>query len=379
MYVLPPVTHFVSCHVTSLIYYVFSFSLECDRSFSPYPKLLLSNHSNTYSPPTPVWCLLVCHSRSICHLVSLIRLWASSSGISLQRPPCQSNYPRVISVPNLCYLYSIHPDQQGLTLTSIHSPTEISTMATTIWHPPYTSKRVNITWLSAPYGMPQRPWWTLQVTVATCVLENQPYTKYCPSVARVTNKKKLQTQIVNWWSHWPIIDGNATWTAKVTKQNKTPKKAKKQSHSLPKKQQNKQVIQVGTDCASLSSQAGHEVKVQSSFPKKAMELACDSSGHRVCISILSSRPKKVRSQSSIQVVSPKKQQNKQVIQVGTDCASLSSQAGQAVKVQSNGFPQKTTEQASNSSGHRLCISILSSRSRSQSSIQRFPQKKQQKK
>jgi len=153
------------------------------------------------------------------------------------------------------------------------------------------------------YGMPQRPWWTLQVTVAKCGLENQPYTKYCPSVARVTNKTELQTQIVNWESHWPIIDGNATWTAKVTKQNNTPRKAKKQSHSLPKNQQNTQVIQVGTDCASLSSQAGHEVKVQSSsFPKKTTKQASDSSGHRLCISILSSRSS---SQSSIKRFPPK--------------------------------------------------------------------------
>ena len=34
-----------------------------------------------------------------------------------------------------------------------------------------------------------------------------------------TTTKKLQTPIVNWSSHWPIIDGNATWTVKV--KNKT--------------------------------------------------------------------------------------------------------------------------------------------------------------
>ena len=83
--------------------------------------------------------------------------------------------------------------------------------------------------------MPQWPWWTLQVTVATCVLEEKLYTKTCPSGARVTNKTKLQTQSVNCRSHWPIIDGNDTWTAKETKQNKSPKKAKKTIAQFPQK------------------------------------------------------------------------------------------------------------------------------------------------
>ena len=223
-------------------------------------------------------------------------------------------------------------------------------------------------------------------------------------MARVTNKTKLQTEIVNWWSHWPIIDGNAAWTAKVTKQNKTPKKAKKRLHSLPKKQQNKQVIQVGTDCASLSSQAGHAVKVQSNgFHQKTTEQASDSSVHRLCISNLSSRSS---SQSSIQwfpqtnnrkskrfkwaqivhlyplkqskfnpTVSPKKQQNKQAIQVGTDCASLSSQA---VKVQSNGFPKKQQDKQAIQVGTD-CAS-LSSQAGSEVKVQSrsFPNKQQHK-
>ena len=80
------------------------------------------------------------------------------------------------------------------------------------------------------YGIPQRPWWTLQVTIATCVLENQPYTKTWPCRASVTNKTKLQTQIVNCLSHWPF---NNTLPAKrgqgdKTKQNSTPKHSSRQ-------------------------------------------------------------------------------------------------------------------------------------------------------
>jgi len=42
--------------------------------------------------------------------------------------------------------------------------------------------------------------------------------------------------------------------------------------------------------------------------------------------------KQVKQSKFNQTVSPKRQQNKQAIQVGTDCASLSSQAGEEVKV-----------------------------------------------
>lgn len=37
------------------------------------------------------------------------------------------------------------------------------------------------------YGIPQRPWWSLQVTCGTCVLQIQPYSTNFPWVARVNN------------------------------------------------------------------------------------------------------------------------------------------------------------------------------------------------
>ena len=159
-------------------------------------------------------------------LVNIQTLPVAAQALPLQPLPKQ---------PNLCFEPLIKiPPPSNFVYKSIKYSTLFSMFYHVICLPlawatsphvltPYVLERTHVgAWVL--YGMPQRPWWTLQVTVTTSVLENQPYTKSWPWVARVTNKTKLQTQIVNCWSHWPFNNTLPTESGQgdKTKQNSTP-------------------------------------------------------------------------------------------------------------------------------------------------------------